>query len=149
MPYGEEAVEAMDDRGLPATPAAAGMVLLAGALCGMTACDSRTTTMDITMLREFATRYTAAAQGFMTAFPDMVVTMDDVSLEGDRAIYRWTLTGTNSGPGGTGTTVRISGYEDWRIGAEGLVAESRGRFDEAEYQRQLRYGAPGDPPPGR
>ncbi len=29
---------------------------------------------------------TAAAQGFMTAFPDMLVTMDGVGLEGGRAV---------------------------------------------------------------
>ncbi len=80
---------------------------------------------------------TAAAQGFMTAFPDMVVAMDGVSLDGGRAVYRWTLTGTNTGPGGTGKAVRISGREEWRFGADGLIAESRGHFDEAEYNRQL------------
>jgi uncharacterized protein (TIGR02246 family) len=84
---------------------------------------------------------TAAAQGFMTAFPDMVVTMDGVGFTGDRATYRWTLTGTNTGPGGTGKVVRISGYEEWRFGPDGLIAESRGHFDEAEYERQLRAGA--------
>jgi uncharacterized protein (TIGR02246 family) len=71
---------------------------------------------------------TTAAQGFMTTFPDMVVTMDGVSLEGDHVIYRWTLTGTNTGPGGTGKAVRISGYEQWTIGVDGLIAESRGHF---------------------
>jgi len=80
---------------------------------------------------------TAAAQGFMTAFPDMVVTMDSVSLEGGRAEYRWTLTGTNTGPGGTGKAVRISGYEEWTFSADGLIAESQGHFDEADYNRQL------------
>ncbi len=81
---------------------------------------------------------TAAAQGFMTAFPDMVVRMDAISLDADRAVYRWTLTGTNTGPGGTGNAVRISGYEEWTIGANGLIAESKGHFDEADYQRQLK-----------
>ena len=81
---------------------------------------------------------TDAAQDFMTAFPDMVVHMDGVSLEGDRAIYRWTLTGANTGPGGTGKSVRISGYESWKMGANGLIAESLGHFDQAEYDRQLR-----------
>jgi predicted ester cyclase len=85
---------------------------------------------------------TAAAQGFMTSFPDMVVTMDDLGLEGDRVVYRWTLTGTNTGPGGTGKAVRISGYEEWNIGADGLIAESKGHFDEAEYQRQLKGSGP-------
>ena len=82
----------------------------------------------------------AAAQAFMTAFPDMVVTMDGVGVNGDRAIYRWTLTGTYTGPGGSGKAVRISGYEEWRFGAEGLIAESKGHFDEAEYRRQLAPG---------
>ena len=82
---------------------------------------------------------TLAAQGFMTAFPDMVVKMDSLSVEGSRITYRWTLTGTNTAPGGTGKAVRISGYEEWRIDA-GLIAESRGHFDEAEYQRQRKIG---------
>jgi uncharacterized protein (TIGR02246 family) len=80
---------------------------------------------------------TASAQGFMTAFPDMVVTMDSVGRDGDAAIYRWTLTGTNTGPGGTGRRVRITGYEEWTFGADGLIAHSLGHFDEADYERQL------------
>jgi len=80
---------------------------------------------------------TRAAQEFMTAFPDMLVTMDDLEVDGDRMIYRWTLAGRNAGPGGTGKAVRISGHEEWRIGPDGLIAESKGHFDEAEYLRQL------------
>jgi steroid delta-isomerase-like uncharacterized protein len=83
---------------------------------------------------------TTAAQGFMTAFPDMVVTMDRLGVDRGRITYHWTLTGTNTGPGGTGKAVRISGHEEWRIGADGLIAESKGHFDEAEYQRQLKAG---------
>ena len=83
------------------------------------------------------TAITAAAQGFMTALPDVVVTMDRLTVDGNRATYHWTLTGTNTGPGGTGNAVRISGYEEWQIGADGLIAESKGHFDEAEYRRQL------------
>lgn len=62
--------------------------------------------------------------------------------EGGRTVFHWTWTGTNSGPGGTGKAVRISGYEEWTLGADGLIAESKGHFDEAEYQRQLQSGAP-------
>lgn len=83
------------------------------------------------------TAIAAAAQGFMTAFPDMVVTMDSVTVDGGRAVYRWTLTGTNTGPGGTGRAVRDSGFEEWIFGAGGLIAESKGHFDETEYNRQL------------
>jgi len=87
------------------------------------------------------TPITDVARGFMTAFPDMRVEMDDLSAAGERFVYHWTLTGTNTGPGGTGKRVRISGYEEWRIGADGLIAESRGHFDATEYQRQLQHGA--------
>lgn len=83
-----------------------------------------------------------AAHGFMIAFPDLVVTMDGVSVEGDHAVYRWTMSGTNTGPGGTGNAVRISGYEQWAIGPDRLIAESKGHFDEGDYNRQLR-GGPG------
>ena len=83
----------------------------------------------------------AAAQGFMTAFPDMVVTIDSVSQEGSHAIFHWTWTGTNTGPGGTGNGVRIRGYEEWTLSPDDLIAESKGHFDEAEYQRQVTSGA--------
>lgn len=84
---------------------------------------------------------TKAAQGFMTAFPDMVVEMDSIAIQGTDVTYHWTLTGTNTGPGGTGNAVRISGYEEWTIGSDGLIAQSKGHFDEAEYRRQLEHEA--------
>jgi steroid delta-isomerase-like uncharacterized protein len=85
---------------------------------------------------------TRKAQEFMTAFPDMVVQLDEVHGDGSHAIFRWIWTGTNTGPGGTGKYVRIKGYEEWTIGADGLIAESKGHYDEVEYQRQLQSGAP-------
>ena len=80
------------------------------------------------------------AQAFMTTFPDMIVTFDKLKPRGDRTAFHWTLTGTNTGPGGTGKRVRISGYELWQIGDDGLIAESKGHFDAAEYKRQLKHG---------
>ena len=53
-----------------------------------------------------------------------------------------TWTGTNTCPGGTGKLVRISCYEQWPMEADGLIAKSKGHYDEAEYQRQLNSGAP-------
>jgi predicted ester cyclase len=85
------------------------------------------------------------AQGFMAAFPDLKVIMDEIVVDGDQTVYRWTLVGTNTGPGGTGKRVQLSGFEEWRIGADGLIAESRGHFDTAEYQRQLEQGVNGAP----
>jgi uncharacterized protein (TIGR02246 family) len=80
------------------------------------------------------------AQAFMTTFPDMVVTMDKLVCDEEGTKFHWTLTGTNTGPGGTGNKVRISGYELWQIGHDGLIAESKGHFDSAEYERQLKHG---------
>jgi predicted ester cyclase len=83
---------------------------------------------------------TEAARGFFTAFPDLRVQMDELRIENGRIFYCWTLTGTNTGPGGKGQRVRFSGAEEWNLGADNLIAASQGRFDNAEYQRQLEHG---------
>ena len=83
---------------------------------------------------------TEIARGFMRDLPDMIVTKDDVTHESDGTKFHWTLTGTNNGPGGAGKRLRISGYELWKIDEDGLIAESKGRFDSAEYERQLKLG---------
>jgi steroid delta-isomerase-like uncharacterized protein len=83
------------------------------------------------------------AQAFMTTFPDMIVTFDKLEPQGDRTAFHWTLTGTNSGPGGTGKRVRISGYELWKMDNDGLIAQSEGYFDATEYERQLKHGVDG------
>jgi len=81
------------------------------------------------------------AESFMAAFPDMQLLMDDVVIrDDDRVEYHWTLVGTNTGPGGTGNRVRISGFEEWTIGDDGLVAVSLGNYDQAEYERQIAHG---------
>lgn len=79
----------------------------------------------------------SVARSFMTAFPDLRVSMDDLTDEGNRARYHWTLIGTHTGPGGAGRRVQISGVESWQLSPEGLILESLGRFDAADYQRQL------------
>ena len=78
------------------------------------------------------------AQGFMRDFPDIVVTMDEVTRDSDGTKFHWTLTGTNTGPGGTGKRVRISGYELWQFDDDGLIENSKGHLDNAEYERQLK-----------
>ena len=80
------------------------------------------------------------AQAFMTTFPDMIVTFDKLELLPNATAFHWTLTRTNSGPAGTGKRVRISGYETWQTGDDGLIVESKGHFDAADYERQLKHG---------
>jgi len=83
---------------------------------------------------------TAVAQSFMTAFPDLCVAMKKVVASADGAEYHWELTGANTGPGGTGHRVNITGYEFWRFGPDDLIAESLGSFDATQYQHQLGFG---------
>jgi uncharacterized protein (TIGR02246 family) len=83
---------------------------------------------------------TALAQSFYSALPDMQVYMDDLVVDAGRIEYHWTFTGTNTGPGGTGNAVRVTGYEEWTIGDDGLIAASSGHYDQAEYTRQLEHG---------
>lgn len=80
----------------------------------------------------------ATARAYMEAFPDMAVRLDSLRQEGEATVFHWIWTGTNTGPGGTGRAVRLSGYERWTFGPNGLILESDGHFDAAEYQRQLK-----------
>src|SRR5215472_6360118 len=85
---------------------------------------------------------TQAAQQFMTAFPDMQVLFDNLVIQSDGAVFHWTLLGSNTGPGGTGHRVRISGFEQWQFAPDGLIGHSLGNFDAADYQHQFSMGHP-------
>jgi predicted ester cyclase len=81
------------------------------------------------------------AREFMRDFPDMVVTMDKLVSNAQGIVFHWTLRGTNTGPGGAGKRVRVSGYEEWQLDERGQIRNSLGHFDSAEYERQLQHGA--------
>ena len=83
---------------------------------------------------------TEVAQGFMSAFPDLELLMDKLEIQPDQLVYHWTFIGTNTGPEGTGNSVRFSGYEEWTLGDDGLIVQSMGHFDNDEYQHQLEHG---------
>jgi len=85
-----------------------------------------------------------AARGFMTAFPDLRVIMDQLVFRGDRVEFHWTLEGHETGPGGAGNHVRISGFEQWTFGRDGFIAESQGHFDPLEFARQTGSGRTGE-----
>ncbi len=80
------------------------------------------------------------AQGFFNGFPDLIVRMDSIRTSGTYCVFQWTLEGTNSGPDGTGNRVEVSGWEYWRLTDDGLVADSKGHFNAAEFERQLAGG---------
>jgi len=83
---------------------------------------------------------TGVAKGFMIAFPDMELTMDALEIQPDQVTYHWTFIGTNTGPDGTGNAVRFSGFEEWTLNDDGLIARSMGHFDNDEYRHQLEHG---------
>jgi predicted ester cyclase len=85
-----------------------------------------------------ATPVLEIARGFMRDFPDMTVTFDKLEPHGDQTAFHWTLTGTYAE---TGNHVEISGYELWKIDDAGLIAESSGHFDAADYERQVKREA--------
>jgi nuclear transport factor 2 (NTF2) superfamily protein len=80
---------------------------------------------------------TEIARDFMTGFPDMVVRLVELRHTDDFVEFHWHWTGTNTGPGGTGNAVNLMGYEQWTLDEDGLIQESLGHLDDAEYQRQL------------
>jgi hypothetical protein len=83
---------------------------------------------------------TSVVQGFMTDFPDIMVRFDSLVPKTNGTEFHWTLISTNSGPGGTGNKIQISGFEEWTLSENGLIQESKGHFDTKEYKRQLEFG---------
>jgi len=83
---------------------------------------------------------TKVTESFMTAFPDMVISMDELITTDEDTEYHWTLTGTNTGLKGTGKSVRVSGFELWQFNDEELIGNSIGTFDTDEYNRLLKFG---------
>jgi uncharacterized protein (TIGR02246 family) len=57
----------------------------------------------------------ATAAGYMQAFPDLHVSVDDVLIAGDAVFWVWTLTGTNNGLGlrATGSASVASRFGPW------------------------------------
>ena len=77
------------------------------------------------------------AKGFYGEFPDLVVRLDEIRTAGNNAVFLWTLEGRHSE---TGNAVKLGGWEEWTLSDTILVSTSRGRFDAAEYDRQVAEG---------
>ena len=82
---------------------------------------------DLAGLTKFATRY---AEAWCSQNPESVAAF--FAENGSLSV--------NDGPPAIGRRVRISGYELWKIDNDGLIAESKGHIDSAEYERQLKDG---------
>jgi steroid delta-isomerase-like uncharacterized protein len=79
--------------------------------------------------------------GYISAFPDMSVSVEDVIAEGDKAVTRWTLRGTHEGEveefgPPTGKRVELEGITIHRI-SEGKIVEEWERYDNLGVLQQL------------
>ena len=63
--------------------------------------------------------YKQAIRLYLTAFPDLHFTIEDMLAEGDRVVTRWTLRGTHQGPfqdiPPTGKQVTLTGISIFRV----------------------------------
>ena len=74
------------------------------------------------------------------AFPDVKLTIEDQIAEGDKAVNRWTFTGTHKGEfrgiAPTGKTVKVTGIIIFKI-ADGKIVESWAINDALDWMQQL------------
>jgi len=73
------------------------------------------------------------AAGFFQDVPDLTLTCDDVRVSGNHVLFLSTFVGHDAG---TGNPLRVQGWEEWDLNAEGLVQTSKGWFDAEAYARQ-------------
>lgn len=77
---------------------------------------------------------------YVNAFPDFVITVEDIVAEGDRVMTRWTARGTHQGPlmdvPPTGKKVEMTGITFNRV-ADGKIIEQRENADMLGLRQQL------------
>ena len=82
----------------------------------------------------------AAARGWKAAFPDLVMHVDKVLVDGEFVTVLWSGAGTNTGEGNglpaTGKKLSGRGITIWRI-AGGKIREEWSEFDQLRILQQL------------
>ena len=76
----------------------------------------------------------AMAAGFFADVPDLSLTSDKLRIAGDHVAYLSTFIGHHAQ---TRNPLRITGWEEWDLDAEGKVTASRGWDDAVDYARQV------------
>jgi len=74
------------------------------------------------------------AKGFFADVPDLSLTCDEIRCAGTHAVYAWTFIGhhaTSKKP------LKVSGWEEWELGADLKVKSSLGWYDADDYARQV------------
>ncbi len=77
---------------------------------------------------------------FLTAFPDLHSTVDDVIVEGDKLVLRWTIQGTHTGEflqiPASNSQMSLSVTEIFRI-ADGQLVEAWDQYDRLGLMEQI------------
>ena len=80
--------------------------------------------------------------GLLRAFPDIRIIMEDQVMQGDLVAFRWTATGTHTGPLGaappTGKPIVVDGLIIDRV-AQGRVRERWEQWDQSLMLQQLGF----------
>ncbi len=77
--------------------------------------------------------YIAIMQGNFTAFPDLGIQVDELTIKGNNAFVKWTLTGTNTGEfngnAPTNNKVKIEGFSKWSFDTDGKATQEDAYLD--------------------
>ena len=76
-------------------------------------------------------------KGFMGDIPDLFLRCDEARASGRNGLMVWTLVGTHKA---SGRPVSLPGWEEMVFSEDGLIAQSRGRYDNDDYERQIGVG---------
>ncbi len=84
--------------------------------------------------------YKQSTSEFYSAFPDVHFTIDDMVVEGDKVVARWTMTGTHKGEIG-GIPPTNKKITVWGVNIEHIVGgkfiETWERYDSLGFMQQL------------
>jgi steroid delta-isomerase-like uncharacterized protein len=113
------------------------------ALAGLTSTES-TRYMNGVKVAEGTAELEAHLQLFFTAFPDLVITAEEVHYKDNLAFMQWNAKGTNTGVFGevrpTGKRVNINGLTHLSFSKEGKIIQETVYYNELELLQQLGYG---------
>ncbi|MDX1314915.1 MAG: ester cyclase [Eudoraea sp.] len=112
------------------------------ALEGLTSSTS-TRFMNGVRVAEGSAELEAHLQLFFTAFPDLVITTEEIQYKDSLAFFQWNAQGTNTGVFGevrpTGKRVNINGLSHLSFSEEGKIIQEIVYYNELELLQQLGY----------
>ncbi len=80
---------------------------------------------------------------FFTAFPDLKITLDTLTINNNKAFLEWTSSGTNTGVygevGPTGKKVKMKGFSHLHFTDEGVLSREDVYYNELDLLQQLGY----------